>query len=74
MDKTELQLNDCERRELHILIIGAIALRARFRNRLKSNGIDIDSGDSNELYDAINEGYAALMQAYEINNHKIDAQ
>ena len=67
MKKTKLQLNDCERRELHILIIGAIALRAQFRNRLKSNGIDVEAGDGNELYGAIDAGYAALMQAYEIN-------
>jgi hypothetical protein len=74
METKQLKLSDYERQQLHKMILGAIALRARFRDRLKANGIDVENGDSNELYDAINAGYASLIQAHEIDNRLNEEQ
>jgi hypothetical protein len=35
-----------------------------------SNGIDVENGNSNDLYESIHAGYAALIQAYELDEQK----
>jgi hypothetical protein len=66
-----MKLNEQEEKKLQKLIISIIEFKLEFKNRLKHQGIDLDNGDKNSIYNRINEAHRKLIRATQQNNYKI---
>ncbi|MDR2652704.1 MAG: hypothetical protein LBC68_10410 [Prevotellaceae bacterium] len=65
-----MKLNEQLEKKLQKITVGTLNLKIEFKKQLKHQGIDLDKGDNNTIYNAINEAHYKLIKVIEKNNKK----
>lgn len=66
-----MKLNEKLEKKLQKIAIETLKLKLEIKKQLKHNGIDIDKGDNNTIYNRITDAQNNLLKAIEKNSQKI---